>query len=135
MEWTERLAVGHPIIDEQHRELFRRFDDLLEACQMRQGREKIAELLEFLDEYVISHFRQEEGLMGRHAYPELASHQDEHRYFVRRLAALRETMQARGPSLDLVISTNQTLLKWIITHIKELDVRFGAFLKTIPARI
>ena len=130
VEWTERLAVGCAAIDDQHRELFRRFNQLLEACQLRKGREKIVELLEFLDLYVVSHFQDEESLMDRHAYPDADRHKSEHRYFNRKLRDLHESLRTRGPSLDLVINTNQTLLHWIVDHIKDLDVKFGAYLKT-----
>lgn len=33
MAWSEDLAIGVAQIDQQHRELFRRFDDLLEAIR------------------------------------------------------------------------------------------------------
>lgn len=134
VEWTEKLTVGYGLIDEQHRELFRRFNDLLDACQQRQGRERIAELLCFLDDYVIAHFGEEERLMDRHAYAGAAEHRSAHQSFIRKLDDLKRTLQNRGPSLDLVISTNQTLVDWIINHIKSADVLFGAFLKTRAAR-
>lgn len=33
IEWTQDLAVGVKIIDEQHKEIFRRVDSLLDACK------------------------------------------------------------------------------------------------------
>ncbi len=37
IEWTQDLAVGVKIIDEQHKEIFRRVDALLEACKAGKG--------------------------------------------------------------------------------------------------
>lgn len=132
LEWTEKMAVGHHVIDQQHRELFRRFDDLIEACRQACGKERIVELLGFLDAYVVTHFREEEGMMERCAYPGAEEHKAQHRYFIGRLDALKADLREKGVSTHLVISTNQILLKWIIQHIKNIDVQFGAFLRTQP---
>lgn len=132
LEWTEKMAVGHAVIDQQHRELFRRFDDLIEACRQGSGRKRIEELLNFLDSYVVVHFREEERIMDRHAYPGAGEHKAQHRHFIGRLDALKADLEEKGVSAHLVISTNQVLLKWIIQHIKTIDVQFGAFLKAHP---
>ncbi len=129
VEWSENLAVGDPMIDNQHKELFVRFNQLLDACQNRKGREEIGGMLKFLDDYVIFHFGEEEKLMNREVYPDRESHKAQHRHFSRQLAELRETMALRGPALDLVVTTNQALIQWIVMHIKDMDVRFGAFLR------
>ena len=132
LEWTEKLAVGHAVIDEQHRELFRRFDKLIEACRQASGKERIEELLCFLDSYVVIHFREEERLMELCAYPGLDEQKSQHLYFIGRLDALKTDLKEKGVSAHLVISTNQILLKWIIQHIKNIDVQLGAFLKAQP---
>ncbi|WP_027716809.1 bacteriohemerythrin [Desulfuromonas sp. TF] len=132
LEWTEKLAVGHAVIDEQHRELFRRFDNLIEACRRASGKERIEELIGFLDSYVVIHFREEERLMELCAYPGLEEQKSQHLYFIGRLDALKADLKEKGVSAHLVISTNQILLKWIIRHIKDIDVKFGVFLKAHP---
>jgi len=132
LEWTEGLAVGHSLIDQQHRELLRRFDELMEACRQARGKERIVALLGFLDSYVATHFGEEERLMDRLAYPGTAEHKAQHRHFTGRLEALKTDLRDMGVSSALVISTNQILLNWIIQHIKTVDVQFGAFLKTHP---
>lgn len=129
LEWTEKMAVGHAVIDQQHRELFRRFDDLIEACRQAGGKERIEALLGFLDNYVVSHFREEERMMDRHAYPGAYEHKAQHRHFIGQLDALKADLREKGVSAHLVISTNQILLKWIIRHIKSIDVQLGNFLK------
>jgi len=127
--WTESLAVGHRTIDEQHRELIDRFRDLLLACKAGKGKDKVAELFGFLDSYVASHFRAEEQLMAEHGYPGLIEHKSQHAWLVGKLADLKGTLQADGPSFHLVVEANQTLLNWIVEHIRNTDVRFGKFLQ------
>ena len=129
IQWTPDLTVGVEKIDEQHRELFRRFDALIEACKERRGRQEVGDLLGFLSDYVISHFGEEEGLMVSRGYPDFESHLAQHKLFMRKLDALREELLREGPSTGVVIKTNQTVLAWLIEHIKRIDTRFGSFLK------
>lgn len=128
--WTESLAVGQRTIDEQHRELIDRFRWLLEACKEGKGRDKVAELFDFLDTYVIFHFQAEEQLMAEHDYPGLLEHKSQHAWLVGKLSELKGTLQADGPSFHLVVEANQTLLNWIVEHIRSTDVRFGKYLQS-----
>lgn len=129
LEWTESLSVGVDIIDEQHKELFRRFGDLVDACHEGHGKEKITELLRFLDGYVVFHFGEEEKLMQHYGYPGIASHQHEHTSFINRLQHLKQNIDAQGPTQTLVTQTVRMLLNWIVKHIKSVDLELGAFLK------
>ena len=129
VQWTSNLSVGVEIIDAQHRELFRRFSDLIDACHEHHGEEQIAELLAFLDEYVVFHFGEEQKLMTHYAYPGFENHRREHESFIRRLQALQQDMAARGPTQALVSQTIRILLNWIVKHIKSVDVELGTFLK------
>ncbi len=65
MEWTGDLAVGINKIDEQHRELFKRINDLLLAIREQRCRAEIDKTIEFLDDYARFHFSEEEQRMGR----------------------------------------------------------------------
>lgn len=129
IQWTPDLAVGVEKIDEQHHELFRRFDVLVDACKARRGKEEVGRLLDFLNEYVISHFSEEESLMVGSDYPDFNGHLAQHKHFIRKLDDLREELLRDGPSTGVVIKTNQTVLAWLIEHIKQVDTRFGAFLR------
>jgi len=127
--WTENLAVGHSPIDDQHRELIDRFRDLLLACKAGKGKEKVEELFGFLDAYVVSHFRAEEKLMAERGYPGLVEHKSQHAWLVGKLAELKGILLADGPTFHLVVEANQTLLNWIVEHIRSTDVSFGRFLQ------
>jgi hemerythrin len=130
LQWTRDLAVGHSQINRQHQRLIERFNALLEACRAGQGKMEVARLLHFLDEYVYSHFSAEERLMENHSFPERAEHFAQHRYFRDQLNKLKADLEAQGPNASVVISANRTLLDWILHHIKQVDIRLGAFLQT-----
>ena len=68
IEWRESLATGHEEIDNQHKELFKRFNNLLTACNKGKGNEEVGNLLKFLSDYVVSHFAAEEQLQIRHNF-------------------------------------------------------------------
>jgi len=129
LQWSEELATGYSEIDRQHRELIDRFNLFLEACSARKGKEQLSRLFEFLDQYVVEHFHQEELLMMQHNYPETLPHQKEHREFTSRLGELRRELAKSGPTITVLIHTNKALLYWLTTHIKQIDVKLGRFLK------
>jgi len=119
--WSENLATGVELIDNQHRELFTRFERLLEACREGQGREELKKLLDFLSEYVLEHFSAEEEFMASHGYAELPLHQGEHEIFRGKLADLRQIYADNGAGMDLLITTNAMVLDWIIQHVRKTD--------------
>lgn len=128
--WDPALAVGVAEIDDQHRELFRRVDALIESVQARRSAAEAARLLEYLDEYVVSHFGAEEALMKASRYPGLAEHQVEHARLIEDLAALREEYRRDGATALLVVRVNARVTQWLFQHINRTDRALGAFLLT-----
>lgn len=130
IEWTSELATGVPIIDDQHKELFRRINALLDACTRGRGKDEIARVIQFLEEYVISHFSEEEQRMQQSNYPAYATHKEQHEEFKRNFADLKQLFDTDGPAVHVVIRTNHVVIDWLKVHIKRLDKAFGAFLQT-----
>lgn len=128
--WREDLAIGVDQIDDQHKELLARFDLLLRSCKDGKGREEVLHLLTFLDDYVISHFSDEEKLQRQSGFPDYESHHAEHTSFIARLAELKERMRSDGSvQIDHVLDTNKLLLDWLIKHISVRDRALGRHLK------
>ena len=100
------LLTGVDAIDVQHRELFARVGQLLEASRSRRSREEVVRLLEYLGGYVVEHFAAEEQLMESSAYPRLGGHRAEHleylgEYAVDHFAAEEGAMARAGyPKAD-----------------------------------
>lgn len=130
IQWTEELATGVPIIDDQHKELFKRINDLLEACSRGRGKEEIARVMQFLEDYVITHFSEEEQRMQQSKYPGFVSHKAQHEEFKRNFEDLKRLFDTDGPAVHVVIKTNHVVIDWLKVHIKRLDKAFGAFLQT-----
>lgn len=130
IEWNEKLATGNDNIDNQHKELFRRFDSLLAACNQRKGKEEVHNLLLFLGDYVKTHFSMEETLQRKHHYPHYPAHKEEHDGFIGDLQRLEEQLKVEGPSFPLVIQTNQTMVNWLIKHINRMDKEMAVYLRS-----
>lgn len=128
IEWRESLTTGVVAIDNQHKELLQRFDSLLKACRDGKGIAELKGLLDFLSDYVFTHFRDEEEIQRLHDYPGYEKHKKEHEAFVVRLNALRQETEMQGVAVHHVMETNNLLLKWLINHISVVDKELGKFL-------
>ena len=130
IKWNENLETGNSEIDNQHKELFRRFGNLLDACDQGKAKEEVCNLLLFLGVYVMTHFATEEEVMLRHNYPHYQSHKEEHDNFTRDLHSLEEQLRQEGATIQLVIQTNKTMISWLVNHISVSDKEMATFLRT-----
>jgi hemerythrin len=129
IKWRDTLNIGVEEIDNQHQELFRRFDLFLNACESGEGIAKLNELLDFLAEYVQFHFHDEEQTHLQHCYPLYEEHRKLHARFIDDFSKMQEGARAEGVALHHIIDTNNLLFKWIINHISKADKEFGDFIK------
>ena len=129
IQWTESLAVGIPLVDEQHKELFNRVNMLLDASSKGKGKEEITGLVEFLGAYVVTHFRSEEGQMAQAGYPSLTAHKQLHSDFINDFEGLRVAFKANGATTVLVLQLQHKVVEWLLQHIGKEDKAFGAFLR------
>lgn len=129
MGWDESLETGVEEIDEQHKELFSRFDQLLGACREGRGREELVKMLGFLNEYADHHFQAEEQYMEAHDYEGLEEQRSQHRQFREKLGALERQARTEGAGIDLIARTNRTVLDWIIQHVRNEDKKMAAILE------
>ena len=130
LEFDPLLLVGDDEIDAQHRELFARIGQLLEASRSRRSREEVVRLLEFLGGYVVEHFAAEERRMERSAYPRIEGHRAEHRQLVRELEVLRHELKSEGPTNLFVIRVGNRVTEWLREHIYRTDRLLGEWLRT-----
>ncbi|HEX9156243.1 MAG TPA: bacteriohemerythrin [Nitrospira sp.] len=132
MEWSEKLATGISTIDSQHKELFRRINNLVIAIKQQRCKSEIDDTIKFLDDYARIHFAEEEKHMRETNYTGLDQQREDHRHYLAALAELKQQAalpRVRGSSYDLSATTNQVVVDWIVGHIMRLDMKFGEYLK------
>ena len=129
--WTQDLSVGVNSIDGQHQQLFKMADELFEAGKNGKSKEKIGELLNFLDAYTKQHFRDEESYMASIKYPGLAEQQTAHQSFIKELAKLTAEYDKSGGNIMVIINANQMVVDWLTKHISGMDKKIGAYAKNL----
>ena len=128
MAWTPDLAVGVDLIDEQHKQLIAKMNELDRAVRITRGVPKIIKTLDFLIEYTDFHFGTEEKNMVEQDYPQYDYHKGQHAEFVNTLKNLEMDFEEEGATEALAESLNTFMFNWLVKHIKTVDVQFGKFL-------
>lgn len=129
VEWTPDLGTEVNEIDDQHKELFKRIDSLLEAWKQGKAHAEVDKVINFLTEYVVFHFGNEEKYMNKYSYTNKVQHLAQHDLFVKTFGRLKEKFMARGANAELIEEANQLLVDWLKNHIRYSDKALGLFLK------
>lgn len=126
--WDESLSVGVAKMDAQHQIWIERFNKVMEAVSERRGATEISKTLGFLVDYTEEHFGLEEARMAETAYPDVDAHKDRHNEIRLTLDGIVEDFREDGPTEELAGDVETFLGNWLIKHIREVDMKLGAFL-------
>jgi len=129
MQWQKSLSIGLEPIDSQHRQWIECFNKTSEAVSTQQSREQILKTLGFLIDYTEAHFSTEEKFMTANNYPGLAEHKAKHNELRTTLAALVKDFEEEGITPNLTEAIDTFLGNWLIKHIREIDMKFGSFVR------
>jgi hemerythrin len=127
MPWNQNLAVGVPLLDEQHKKWFEMADQLFEAGRNRKAGEYIGQMFKFLEDYTKKHFKDEEQYMLSIKYPEYDTQKKMHDDFIRQLDTLKKDYLESGSNIAVIMDANQMVLNWLSSHIARQDKKIGEF--------
>ncbi len=134
LTWRAAYACGEPTIDQEHRKLFELANALIESAFTRaQHPEKFDANLGKLLAHVVQHFADEEAILARNHYSELADHARAHKMLVERALHLRDAIAAGGVSIGELVDflANEVVAE----HMLKIDHRFySLFDKQEPAQ-
>lgn len=119
--WHARLETGHPHIDAEHQEFFRRLDNVRGAIEAGLAREQIVELIVILQKYTLGHFSREEAYMRRVECPALAANCTAHQEFSRRLESWLKLLTSDSLPISLLMDIHHESTSWIENHILGVD--------------
>lgn len=128
VQWDDSLAIGVPLIDQQHKTLVQRLNDVSAAVDAGQGEREILMTLGFLYDYADLHFSAEEKHMAEHGFPGLELQKKKHVEFMAAVKNLEQDFKDEGSTRALAESVNTFLLNWLTGHIRGLDHQFAGFL-------
>jgi hemerythrin len=121
--WDNSLATGSHSVDNQHKELFRQVAAFEDAMKQGKGRDELRKILDFLAKYVVRHFADEEKLMAKVNCPAAAVNKQAHTQFLTTYSNLRKQFDGAGAGPALVLDMYNLLSKWLVQHIKGIDVQ------------
>lgn len=127
--FTKDLETGVAQIDTQHRALFDAMNRLADACSQGKGREEANKTLLFLNDYIITHFNDEEKLQLKYDYPERIKHKGYHDQFKLSVKNMIDEYHKEGASIVLLGKINSKVGMWLLNHIKREDSKLGVFIK------
>lgn len=119
--WNPTLSTGVKSVDAEHQEIFRQAGLLHQAMMEGKGRGELAKIVDFIDDYIVSHFAQEEKIMDQYRCPVADINKQAHTKFIAAFKALKEKFDFQGASTTLVLDISSTINDWLIGHIKQID--------------
>ena len=122
---TPDLLTHVKEIDEQHEKLFDLINAVEAAGNESYTKEETEKALNFLSAYIIEHFSREEELMRKSDYPEYEWHATWHQGYISKSKSLKEEYDKNGPSEEFTNILQEFIIKWIVTHIRNVDVDLG----------
>ncbi len=128
-QWTEDISIGIEEIDNQHKQFIGVLNDLLDSMAEAKSKEKIGQVIGFLDQYSDIHFSTEQRYMLDYYYPGFEEHKAKHEEFKKKVQKLKADINSTENYLHVVIETEKELYRWLIDHIQNIDVKMGKFLK------
>lgn len=130
LNWSDDLAVNIDKIDQQHKELINKINELFLACKEGKGSQVLNDIISFLEKYVVFHFSTEENYMKVYNYPDIDKHRNEHKYFIETFNKIKEEYLIKNEILMATLKLNDLLIKWLINHIKKTDKKIGEFISS-----
>jgi hemerythrin len=122
---TKDMEVGVAKIDAQHKELINRLNAVVSMGAKSVTKEETQKTLNLLGEYIVKHFSDEEALQKQSGYPKHEWHKGQHQLYIGEFEKLKKEFNANGISAKFTLDLSNSIINWIVKHIKTVDVDFG----------
>ena len=127
IQWSEDFVIGVPEIDNQHKALVEKLNNLIDTYN--DNPDKIRDALDFLIDYALLHFETEERFMEQYNYPGLNEQIEEHRKFTKTVNQFVDDFLMMGPTPEIAKRIEKEVIEWIEHHILNVDKKIGKFIK------
>jgi hemerythrin len=129
--WNDSYLMGVENIDKQHMQLFITVNNLIDAIENGAGKAELEKSLDFLVNYTVTHFNDEEEVMRKYNFPEIEGHHAIHEKFKKAALELAAEALKIGSSELLVREVKRKIGDWLVTHVEGQDARVGAHIKSL----
>jgi hemerythrin len=132
-KWDSSLEVGYELIDNQHKQLFEAIYDLIDNCDGAHSDAQLKKSMDFLNDYTIKHFFDEEQIQRKYNYPDFPNHKKLHEDFKEVVKEFSHRLILEGSSKELAEEVQKKIYEWLVNHIKVQDKKLGIHLKSTAA--
>jgi hemerythrin len=123
--WNSSLATGVNTVDTEHQEIFRQVAMMNQAMIDGKGQAELKKIIDFVDDYIVTHFSHEEKIMNDYRCPVAEANKQAHTKFIANFKTLKQKFDAKGASSSLVLDISSMISDWLINHIKQIDSQLG----------
>ena len=127
--WKDSYSVSVEKFDDEHKKLVSLINDIHDATCKGQARESLGKAIDFLVEYVDFHFSNEEKVFQEIGYPEYEQHKAIHDAFRKKVEDYQTKFKS-GDHSFLVTDIVDSLIDWLINHIKGVDKKYSDYLNS-----
>ena len=131
--WDDALLTGNAHVDMQRQKLFEKVGELVFAHENGKSAGKLCDVLEYLQNYTVRHFTDEEALMIEHDYYDCAYHKREHENFKAEVNNLAKRFKEGGPTEELSHDADKALVRWLVNHVQQEDKKFSEYMRSKSA--
>lgn len=124
MVWKEIYRLGIETIDAQHKMLFDKIGELVREIEGARRAEIYKQMVEFLKEYVVVHFRDEEAYFESIGYAEREEHKKQHRQLTREVEKYAIELEESQYDFHVAKRFAGMLSAWLIYHVLEEDLQY-----------
>ena len=132
--WNDSFKLGYEQVDSQHYRLFELLSELVGECIDGSNVPGISETLDFLVNYTVQHFYDEESLQVQYNYPDYRRHKELHEKFKVAVGDLVDRFAESGSADELKKDINRVVVRWLISHIQQEDKRVGNHIREVTER-
>ena len=132
--WTDKLACGVKLIDDQHKALVDLINDMFNHAtgNAMEEHDYFNKVIQETVSYVKNHFAAEEKIMQATKFAGLADHKKEHEKFIRSVV---EHIKDYESGKRYTLSTFTRVLKdWVLSHIALVDKQYFEYFRKIATR-
>ncbi|MDR1566031.1 MAG: hemerythrin family protein [Treponema sp.] len=127
--WDPDLATGNYNIDSQHKQIFRLVSNFTDVCRNNHSPQALQETFDFLADYTVRHFTDEEALQLTYRYPAYEEHRKSHSDFKETISKLREEFISNGSSPRIWQTLTTLMVRWLVKHIKQEDFKIAEYIR------
>jgi len=131
--WDDSYLIGNKQIDDQHHQLFDLINSLVQNCDDGKDKDKetIKKALDFLVDYTVRHFNDEEALQIECNFPEYEQHKQLHEDFKNTVTDLVGRYVNSGSYAVLNSDIKSIVIKWLVNHVLYEDKKIGLHLQGV----